>query len=171
MQLHVEHTLAFPLGVVERALLGPRAIAQLPRHTPTIATTRSIYRKEGPDFVERAAHVRAVRMPAPLGPLLPRSFSGWIVRLRWDLRSHAGTFVIDPGLPPAMRRAVRCEGTYALHAEGPDATVRQVRGELTIRLALLGRWAERGLAGLVREQLAGEAAMLAALAAEDLDES
>lgn len=162
MRWTIEHTVPAPLARVERALLDPATLAELPRFVPALAEVVPLGRTTGDGWIERVVHVRpelGVRLPAVVRP----EWLAFDERTRWDLAGHSGRFEITPNLPARLRHRVRCDGTYRLLAGG-DRTVRRVDGELAIDAGWLGPVLERAGVRIIARQFADEARMLAALA-------
>lgn len=164
MDLQLTHEIAAPRERVEAALLGRQVLARLPAFAPVIREARELSRSGEGGALLRVALYRAAFVPAPLAALIPSAWATWIERTRWDLRAHAADFVVEPQIPPALRRRVVCRGCYALLDAGPARTRRTIAGELRIDAPVVGRRAERILARVVAQQFAGEAALLEQLA-------
>ncbi len=163
MDFAFQHRLPAPIDRVERALLDASLPARLAAASPALADAALLGITADGDAVERAAHFTAD--PAWItGPFLRVGAVGWTESVRWSRAAHSGAFRVEPDGPAALRRRVRCEGTYALEADGA-ATVRTVRGSIAIRAPLVGAAAEALVVARLGELFADEAALLAREAA------
>ena len=163
MELDIVHEIAASLARVEAAVLGPALLQDLPRFAAGVARVRVLRRREDGDRIEREAVYTAAFIPAPLSAVIPRAWTTWIEHTEWDLRGHAARFRVEPQLPAALRRRVRCCGDYRLRALTADRTGRRITGVLEIFAPGVGRRAEAVLARVIAQQFAGEAALLAVL--------
>ncbi len=164
MHFRFEHTIDAPLGPVEDALLHPRMLAWLPAYAPLVGSAELLGRREAGDTVERTAWFRVSSLLATFRRLMPPGAGQWADWVRWDRRTHAGSFRIEPNLGPELRRRFACGGTYRLEPVGPSTTRRVVEGRLRIDAPGVGAALERVLAAMMARQFSGEARLLGDLA-------
>jgi hypothetical protein len=159
MELRFDHTLACELTRAESALLDPAFAPALARRCPELVEARVLtYADEG-DAVARVTRFRAAR--SGLGAAFAALPSvTWIERVRWSRAAHAGSFEVAPELPAALRRRVRCDGTYALEAQPDGTTRRHVAGVLSVRAPIVGPVAEARVGAMLRALFDAEAALL-----------
>lgn len=159
MEFTLQHRLRAPLDRVERALLDGSFPARLVAASGALADASLLRLEADGDGVTRVAHFTAD--PAWItGPFLRLGAVGWTETVRWSRAAHAGSFRVEPDGPGALRRRVRCEGSYALAAEG-EGTVRTVRGVIEVRAPLVGAAAEALVVTRLGALFADEAALLA----------
>lgn len=132
MRWSIVHTLDAPRAQVERRLLSAERIAAAPDTMGTVQEATLLCSERGEKVIAYAARfvVRDAVLPAALRRFA--SAVAWVERVTWHLDAHAGDFVVEPELPTALKRRVRCAGRYALHALDPQHTTRAVEVELAI---------------------------------------
>jgi hypothetical protein len=170
VRFEITHDLDAPLDTVELAVLSPELGSMLSR---TLAAQAS----SGPSIesVETVEHVlengqlyRVLRFQAsaPLhilrGHAVTRQALSWRECSTYRLADHASTWTVEP--KEEWRRWFRGEGTYRLAPVANGRTRRTVVGELEIRVAVIGRVAERMALAEVRKTYDAEADTLRALA-------
>lgn len=132
MRWSLAHTLDAPRALVERRLLSAERIAAAPDTMRTVREATLLGSERGERVITYAARfvVRDTVLPAALRRFA--SAVAWVERVTWSLDAHVGDFVVEPELPPALKKRVRCMGHYALHAPDPLRTTRTVEIELAI---------------------------------------
>ncbi len=158
MRFDLEQAVAAPLGVVEAAYLDPRFYEALdgapglsvtgtgqPEHDGDRTTIRVRFAYTGE--VSRA--VRAVVDPSHLT---------WVTVLTGRPGTHVVTFEI---VPDHHRDLLHCRGGYRFAAAPGDATHQEVGGELSVRVPLMGRAAERAIVSGFAQHLEAAADVLA----------
>ena len=162
MRWQTEHVIAAPLARVEAVALDPDLAREMPRYIKAIEHVELLERTERDGVIERVIRYRPVFNPPPFAKGVTREMAEWLERTRWDLATHACTYVIEPNIPAQWRARFRGEGVYRLEARGADKTARIVEGDVVIDAPLVGRLAERFTIGRVKQQFDGEAELLAA---------
>jgi hypothetical protein len=80
----------------------------------------------------------------------------WVQTYRVDIAACRGRLTIEPDHHGSV---LQCQAEVALHPEA-SGTRRELRGELTVRVPLLGGRAERALAPAIEARIDAEAALL-----------
>ena len=81
----------------------------------------------------------------------------WIVESTVDRATRTTAFRM---LPDHYANRLACEGTYTLMADGADATMQRMEGELRVNYPVVGKLAERGIVLGLKEHIAEEARVL-----------
>ena len=144
-------------------MTDPDFFAEL-RDLPGIEAPVLLERREQPGSV--ALDVRYVfsgNLPSVARRVLGRGELAWVQRSTVDLERHRTDFTI---VPEAHADLLTCTGVYLLRpvpspaAGGDEATARTIRGELRVRVPVLGGRAERAIVGGLVERLDAEAEAL-----------
>jgi len=156
VKFEFEQRFAHALEDVERALLDPEFIAGmagLPKlgepdvlssdRQGHVATMRVRYAFAG----EVSAAVRRVVDPARLS---------WVEESVTDTVSHTATFRV---VPDHYGKLLRCEGTYALHAEG-TGTRRVAKGDVRVNVPIVGSKVEQVILSGMEEHAQAEAELV-----------
>jgi len=172
VRFEITHEFDAPLDAVELAVLSPELGSMLGRSLASLA------KNGGPkiESVETLTHViengelrRVLRFQAsaPLALFknrpIARDAMTWQEVSTYRLADHASRWSVAPPKED-WRRYFRGEGTYRLEAVADGRTRRTVVGDLEIKLALLGKLAERVAVAEVRKTYDAEADTLRALA-------
>jgi hypothetical protein len=172
VRFEITHEFDAPLDTVELAVLSPELGTLLARSLASQA------KNGGPkiETVETLSHViengelrRVLRFQAsaPLAILkhrpIAKSAMTWQEVTTYRLADHASTWRVAPPKDD-WQRYFRSEGTYRLESVADGRTRRTVVGDLEIKVALLGKLAERMAVAEVRKTYDAEADTLRALA-------
>ena len=167
MHWKFEHQVAAHRAKVERVVLDPRTTSVLPRYMPGIAKAQVLSREErGPITVVRKRFEPSMTLPAFAKGVRP-DMTQWVETVTWDHRRCEARFEIDANVPDEWKRYFQAEGMYRLEDRGGD-TLRVIEGDLSVRVPLMGSFAERYIVGVLRDMFAGEARALEACAAESV---
>jgi hypothetical protein len=161
VEVEILHRVPRSLGEVERTLLDPRFVGALVEACPALDGGAVLAYDVSPGSVERVARFVAAE-GVLVGPFSRLAAVAWTERVRWSLAEHEGHFSVEPDVPGALARRVRCGGLYRLEAVSDGATDRRIAVSLTVRAPLVGELAERALEGMLRSIFESEAAVLAA---------
>ncbi|HEY0711304.1 MAG TPA: hypothetical protein VGF45_01425 [Polyangia bacterium] len=171
MNFHIEHRIWAALPALEAAVLDPARVDRLPSVSPFIRTARVLTLHQEGHTVERRARMSAQGLRAQVGPWLLLDDVTWDDHVVWDLRTHVGTFVIDPHLPESLRSHVSCQGSYRLIADGPAVTIRAIEAEVEVAVPALGSAIREAIVRLLRIHFDHDVGLLTSLAHAHATES
>jgi hypothetical protein len=170
VRFEIQHEFDAPLDTVELAVLSPELGTMLAR-------ALAAYNGGGPSIesIETEAHsvengelrrVLRFQASAPLsilrGHAVTREALCWREFSTYRLADHGAKWTVKP--KEDFARWFRGEGTYQLEPVADGRTRRTVIGDLEIKVAVLGRLAERMALAEVRKTYDAEADTLRALA-------
>lgn len=147
MLFHLQHRFAAPVDAVESVMCDPDFYVAL-GELPDIGE---------PEVLDHAVNGSRVSVKVRLTftgymePIAQKVLRGqtpsWVQLLDIDLDAHTAELRIDPDVAGSV---VRCTGHYDLKWDG-DHTVRNLDGEFTVRIPMLGKRAEKAIGpGIVR---------------------
>jgi hypothetical protein len=142
--------------VVIATLLDPAFLAGL-GELPNLAPPTVLDQTRSGDVVVQRVHYRFVgSLSSAVTRVIDPSKVSWVDEVTYDLDDQRATFRI---IPDHYGDKLRCHGTYTFE-QRPSTTIRQVEGELTVRVPLVGRMVERAIVGGLTEHIEAEAALL-----------
>ena len=154
MRFTVDQPIAAPLERVEEAFvdagfyeaLGAMSNIGDPEILECTARGREVFLRVRYAFTgELAAPARRVLDPAKLT---------WVVESTVDRSTYTTAFRM---LPDHYANRLECAGSYTLVADGADATMQHMEGDLRVNYPIVGRLAERGIFLGLKENVAEEA--------------
>jgi hypothetical protein len=159
MELRADHRFSAPPAEVARAMVDPAFAARWDRILD-VASVEIL--DHGSD--DGSAWVAArLTYGGSLDPLAARvlgsSHPTWVQTYRVDLAATRGLLTIEPD---HHRSVLHCEAEVTLRATDDTMTRRELRGELVVRVPLLGSRAERALAPAIGARIDAEAELLEA---------
>jgi hypothetical protein len=165
VHFQIDHDIEAPLESVESAVLSPDFASRLAASLPSIESLTSLTHELEEDELVRVWRFKA---RAPLGILktvaAANEWLSWEERVRYRMTDHRGSWRIVPrgdDSPAApWRKVFTAEGQYQLEGLPDGRTRRTVTGELTVRIRVLGRLAERAALGELRRAYAAEVAVV-----------
>lgn len=160
MRFQIEHHFDARVERVERLVLDPRVLADLPRFIPGLECVEERERVEDESVIERAVLFCAAFEPPAFAVGITREMACWTERSRWDLRAHRAVYTIEPHVPPQWRARFRGGGIYRIEERGRGRSARIVEGEVVIEAPLVGHIAERYTVARFREHFEGEARLI-----------
>jgi hypothetical protein len=167
MRWQCSHEFDAPIARVEAIATGADTLAHVPRYMSLIAHASrvEVITLDAVRTVNVDRFKPSIEPPAFARARVTREMLEWAQRMTWDADAHAGTYVIEPNLPPEWRHYFFGEGRYRLEALGETRTVRHVDGVFEVRVPIVGAIAERFAVPELRRQFDGEARMITALLA------
>ena len=150
MRWTVEHAIDASIERVEAVIIDPATLASMPVFMKAIASAEALERHENGDVIERVTRFTSTASPPAFAGPVKREMMQWVERTTWNLRTHSARYVIEPNIPAEWQKYFRGDGTYRLEARGAGKTVRVIEGDLEIRVAIVGRIAERFAVGQLR---------------------
>lgn len=158
MRFEFEQLVGAPVDVVERAYGDPDFYLAL-GDTPGIGVTGVLDRTEDAGTVTMRVRFAFTGRVAPaVRAVVDPSHLTWVTVLTQEAGSHGVVFDI---VPDHHRDLLVCHGEYRFEAGPAGGTTRQrVSGDLSVRVPLMGRTAERAIVSGFEEHLAAEATIL-----------
>lgn len=160
MKFEISHRFKAPAAKVIEAFLDGDMGPILTQEMTTILEIETLSREDD----GKRVHLRNRYLPVPLikrvGPKkVDPKWMEWVAELDFDLQTGKGTF---RNVPTTQRVAALMEnhGTITVREEADGTTVRTLSGELKIKVALLGRIAEKIIQSNAEKILAEEASIL-----------
>lgn len=157
MQLRADHRFSASVDEVARAMVDPAFAAQWDQILDVAAV----------EVLDHGGDDRTLWLSArltyggSLDPLAARVLGSdrptWVQTYRVDLSAGKGHLSIQPDHHGSV---LHCEADVTLHLVGPRHTLRQLRGDLIVRVPLLGGRAERALTPAIEARIAAEAELL-----------
>lgn len=157
MRFVVDQPIAAPCDRVEQALVDPayyRALAAM----PNIGEPEVLELSERVGRVDlRVRFAYTADLSGPARKVLDPTKLTWVVESSVDLASHMTTFRM---LPDHYGDRIECHGAYTLRADGSQATIQHIEGDLRVHYPIIGKLAERSIVTGLKDHMAQEAAVL-----------
>jgi hypothetical protein len=163
VHFEIQHEFDAPLDAVELAVLSPDLAPLLARSLESIESIETIEH----EFVDGELRRVLLFQAASLLPMfrahrIAKSAMCWHERSTYRLADHRSTWKVTPR--DEWARYVRSEGTYELEPVAGGRTRRTVRGDIEVRLRVLGLLVERMAVAEVKKTYDAEADTLRQLA-------
>jgi len=163
VEFRLEQVFPGPVEAVEAALTDPsflERLGQLPKlGRPELLTQR----EEGPVLVQRTRYRFVGDLSRAVTRVVDPARLTWVEELTLDRSSHRGTFRIQPD---HYADRLRCAGTMQLLPESGGSTRRVTRGDLVVRMPLVGHRVERAIVSGMDEHGQAEVQVMAQWLAE-----
>jgi hypothetical protein len=143
MHFEITHTFDADLATVEHTLFDdPELPGFLMRTMTLVQGIEPLERRDDGQTVHRRVKYQPLPVIKKIGPReVPAHWMAWIEESTYDRQSHRMQFANLPTLE-RVRSLMENRGTLVLEAAGPGTTRRTLRGELTVKVFLLGAIAE-----------------------------
>jgi hypothetical protein len=165
VHFEIQHEFEAPLDAVELAVLSPDLARLFAKGLRSIESVETIEHAFSGGELHRVLRFQA-SAPLPIfrHHRIAKSAMSWQESSTYRLADHRSTWTVSPR--EEWARYVRSEGTYQLEPVTGGGTRRTVRGEIEVRLALLGlgRLVERMAVAEVKKTYDAEAETLRQLA-------
>jgi hypothetical protein len=161
MEFEITHTFDCDLATYERLFLDPEYFGFLEQNVPNIAKVEPLKVEE-----QGGVLVRRVRYsPKPgaykVGPkTVPTPWTVFEEESTFDRGAHTIRFSNHPHIPNMLRDKFSNTGTLTLTPDGAGRTKRVVRGEIHVKIFLLGKIAEKIIHKAGAELIEQEAAAM-----------
>jgi len=153
----VDQPIAAPVERVNQAFVDPRFYKALGA-MPNIGDPEVLECNERDDEVFLRVHYAFNgHLAAPARRVLDPDKLTWVVESTINRGQRTTVFRM---LPDHYANRLECEGTYTLVANGADATMQHMEGELRVNYPVVGKLAERGIVLGLKEHIAEEARVL-----------
>ena len=165
MHFEIVHELEIPLDAVELAVVSPDLFAKLqPRLTNVENVSQKEHHLEGNVLHRVWSYQASVRVPVFAQKVVTREMLAWDEASTYDLKAHEAHWSVSPHIKTNWKKYFQAEGTYTLVPNGGGTTKRKVVGELTLRVPVVQKMAERAILAEVRRMFDAEAETLREMA-------
>ena len=158
MRFSLEQQLPGAIDDVLAALLDPeflRCLGDLPNlGAPEVLSQE----RAGDVVVQRVHYAFTGSLSAAVTRVIDPKKVTWVDETTYDLGVRQATFRI---IPDHYGNKLRCHGTHVFTSRADGGTIRNVEGELTVKVPLVGRIVERAIASGLEDHLRAEADLLA----------
>ena len=166
MHFQISHEFDVPLDALELAVLSPDLLSRLRRNLS--ATMEEVTQKQH-ELVEgvltRVWSFQAnVKVPVFAKKVVTREMLSWDEQSKYSIKTHVAAWVVVPNVRPEWQKYFHAEGTYTLLPLASGRTRRVVEGELSLKVPVVQKVAERAILGEVKKTFEAEAATLRDLA-------
>ena len=163
MKFEYTHEFSFPVERIERLMTHPEINRVMTERMSTIIGTEVKARTEEGSAVRRKVLYRPEPLIKSVGPLKvePR-WMEWVEESSYDYARHEGRFVNTPVIGQIAEKMVN-NGTVRFVPTSKGCK-RVLAGELTVKIFLVGKIAEKIIASTAEKILKEEADLLEALA-------
>lgn len=165
VHFEIVHEFDIPLDALELAVLSPTLVDRLAERLPSIGKVSQKEHKLEAGKLERVWSYQAnVKIPAFAQSYVSREMLAWDERSTYEIRRHTSAWSIVPNIKPEWQKYFHAAGSYELVPTADGGTKRIVRGDLDLKVPVVGQMAERMIVGEVRKTFDAEAATLRDLA-------
>lgn len=163
VRFEIVHEFEIPLDAVELAVLSPDLFSKLKSRMNMEEVTQKEHRLEDGVLHRRWAYQASVRVPVFAKKVVTREMLSWDEASTYDLKAHEAAWSVSP-IKPEWKKYFQAEGKFKLVPTGEGTTKRIVEGELTLRIPVVQRMAERAILAEVRRMFEAEAETLREMA-------
>ncbi len=143
MKFEIRHAFEAPIDRVEQTMLSKDLLGYILEHHKMMLEAELLDIVEDSATVRRKVRYRPKPLIESIGPKkVPPEWMAWIEESSFDRTRHLLRFDNRPTVE-RIRNLLENHGTVELIAEGPRRTQRIIKGELRVRVMLLGAIAER----------------------------
>jgi hypothetical protein len=162
MQFELTHTFDCDIATFEKLFLDPEYLAFLEKSVPNIQKIEILSREEAGPVVKRRVRYTPKPGAYKVGPkTVPAPWTVFEEDSSYDRERREMRFSNHPHIPAFLREKFTNTGVMSLVADGPARTRRTIRGDIHVRIFLLGRIAESVIHRAGAELIRQEAAALA----------
>jgi hypothetical protein len=165
VHFEIVHELDIPLDAVELAVLSPDLFSKLKSRLTNMEDVRQKeHVLEGAILRRVWAYQATVRVPVFAKKVVTREMLSWDERSTYDLKSHEAAWSVSPNVKPEWQKYFQAQGRYRLVPNGGGRTKRTVEGDITLRVPVVQKMAERAILAEVRRMFDAEAETLREMA-------
>ncbi len=165
MHFEIVHELDIPLDAVELAVLSPDLFSKLKGHLTNMEEVRQKeHRLQGAVLYRVWAYQATVRVPVFAKKVVTRDMLSWDEASTYDLKAHTAEWSVVPNVKPEWKKYFQASGKYSLVPNGGGRTKRTVEGDITLRVPVVQKMAERAILAEVRRMFDAEAETLREMA-------
>jgi len=144
MDFELTHTFDCDLTHFETLFLDPAYLQFLEKTVPNIAKIEVLETHEAAGVLKRKVRYSPKAGAYKVGPkTVPTPWTVFDEESSFTRGAHSLTFTNHPHIPQMLRDKFTNIGTLTLTADGPNRTRRVIRGEIHVKIFLVGRLAER----------------------------
>jgi len=166
VHFQISHEFDVPLDALELAVLSPDLLSRLRRNLS--ATMEEVTQKQHElvdGVLTRVWSFQAnVKVPVFAKKVVTREMLSWDEQSKYSIKTHVAAWVVVPNVRPEWQKYFHAEGTYTLLPLASGRTRRVVEGELSLKVPVVQKVAERAILGEVKKTFEAEAATLRDLA-------
>ncbi len=165
MHFQISHEFDVPLDALELAVLSPDLFSGLKSRLTNMEDVRQKVHNLTNGVLERVWAFQAnVKVPVFAQKVVTREMLSWDEQSTYTIAKHAAQWVVVPNVRPEWRKHFHAEGTYTLLPLASGRTRRVVEGDLSLKVPVVQKVAERAILGEVKKTFEAEAATLRDLA-------
>lgn len=165
VHFQISHEFDVPLDALELAVLSPDLFSRLQRHLKNMEEVRQIKHALEDGVLERVWAFQAnVKVPVFAQKVVTREMLSWDEQSKYTISKHAAAWVVVPNVRPEWQKYFHAEGTYTLLPLASGRTRRVVEGDLSLKVPVVQKVAERAILGEVKKTFEAEAETLRDLA-------
>lgn len=165
MRFEIAHEFEIPLDALELAVLSPDLFSKIKERLKSLEEVRQKRHDLEAGVLRRVwAYQANVKVPVFAQKVVSKEMLSWDETSTYEIRSHEAAWTVEPNVKPEWRKYFHAEGTYRLMPLERGRTRRLVEGELTLRVPVVQKVAERAILGEVRRMFDAEAETLREMA-------
>jgi Protein of unknown function (DUF2505) len=165
VRFQISHEFDVPLDALELAVLSPDLFSRLTKHLSNMEEVRQTKHNLADGVLERVWAFQAnVKVPVFAKKVVTREMLSWNEESKYTIASHTAEWVVVPNVRPEWQKYFHAEGTYKLMPLASGRTRRVVDGELSLKVPVVQKVAERAILGEVKKTFEAEAETLRDLA-------
>ena len=167
MDFELTHTFDIDLQSFEKLFLEPAYLEFLEKNVPNIAKIEALESEDNGGMLRRKVRYSPKAGAYKVGPkTVPTPWTVFDEESQFTRASHSLTFVNKPHIPQMLRDKFSNTGSLTLAADGPGRVKRTIKGQIHVKIFLLGKIAERIIYKAGTELIEQEAAALKKYIAE-----
>jgi len=167
MDFELTHTFDIDLPTFEKLFLDPAYLEFLEKNVPNIQKIEPLESKEEGGVLRRKVRYSPKAGAYKVGPkTVPTPWTVFDEESQFTRASHSLSFTNHPHIPQMLRDKFTNVGSLTLVADGPNRVKRTIRGEIHVKIFLIGRIAEKIIYKAGTELIEQEAAALKKYIAE-----
>ncbi len=165
MRFEIAHEFEIPLDALELAVLSPDLFAKFKERIASLEDVRQKQHDLAAGVLRRVwAYQANVKVPVFAKKVVTKEMLSWDETSTYEIKLHEASWTVAPNAKPEWRKFFHAEGTYRLMPLERGRTRRVVEGELTLRVPVVQKVAERAILGEVRKMFDAEAETLREMA-------
>jgi len=161
VRFEITHEFEIPLDALELAVISPDLFSKFKARLKSLEEVRQKQHDLVGGVLRRVwAYQANVKVPVFAKKVVSREMLSWDERSTYEIKLHEAAWSVEPNARPEWRKYFHAEGTYKLLPLERGRTRRVVEGELTLRVPVVHKVAERAILGEVRRMFDAEAETL-----------
>ena len=165
MHFEISHEFDVPLDALELAVISPDLFKRMTERLTSMEEVRQKKHVLTDGVLERVWSFQAnVKVPVFAKKVVTREMLSWDETSTYTIARHQADWVVSPNVKPEWKKYFHAEGTYRLLPLASGRTRRVVEGDLTLKVPVVQKVAERAILGEVKKTFEAEAGTLRDLA-------